>query len=430
MGYKKNIASNFVTQIITSVLAFVVSIIVSRVLGPEGKGIVAYFLLFFTTIGQYGHFGITYATPYFSKKTEYGSEEIFYNNFSYTITMCFIISSIIFLGRYLGLFFKEYSYFMILLGILTLTFTMLGEFFSTFYIAHERIIEVNKINLMSNLIKLFTIIVLGATSTLNVYTYLLILVLPLILNTIFLRKNLKINFKYTLNKILLKKEFKFGLTIYLATMFIFMNYKVDQFFIKFNLGEAQLGIYTVAVSLAELLFLIPGSVAGAILGRLYNMSNDDAHERKKLTMGTIKVTFYVTFILMIAGIICTGLIPLVYGRAYSGAVVPTIILFLGILFASIGKISASYFQSSGEPKVHLYITFLVFLVNIVLNLALIPLVGIVGAAIASSVSYTFYGIAYVVIFIKKEQFTFEGLFLFNKEERAQIKSMIKKVLWK
>lgn len=77
MGYKKNIASNFVTQIITSALAFVVSIIVSRVLGPEGKGVAAYFLLFFTTIGQYGHFGITYATPYFSKKTEYDSEEVF-----------------------------------------------------------------------------------------------------------------------------------------------------------------------------------------------------------------------------------------------------------------------------------------------------------------------------------------------------------------
>lgn len=428
MGYKKNIASNFITQIITSALAFVVSIIVSRVLGPEGKGVAAYFLLFFTTIGQYGHFGITYATPYFSKKTEYDGEEVFNNNFSYTITMCIITSLIILLGRYFKLIFTEYNYFMIFLGIFTLTFTMIMEFLSTFYIANERIIEVNRINLESNLLKLFAIFILWITSTLNIYTYLLILAFPLIFNTISLIRNLKVNFNFALNKILLKKEFKFGLTIYLATLFIFMNYKIDQFFIKFMLGEGQLGVYSVAVSLAELLFLIPGSVAGAILGRLYNMSNDSPEERRRLTSGTIKVTFYVTFILMVAGIICTSLIPLIYGEAYSGAILPTIILFLGILFASIGKISASYFQSSGEPKIHLYITFLVFLVNIILNSALIPLVGIAGAAIASSVSYTVYGIAYVVIFIRKEKFTFEGLFLFNKEERILLSSMIKKLL--
>lgn len=428
MEYKKNIASNFITQIITSALAFVVSIIVSRVLGPEGKGVSAYFLLFFTTIGQYGHFGITYATPYFSKKTEYDSEEVFNNNFSYTITMCIFISSIIFLGRYFGLIFTEYNYFMIFLGIFTLTFTMVMEFLVIFYTANERIIEVNRINLTSNLLKLFTIFILWITSTLNIYTYLLVLAFPLIFNTIFLRKNLKINLKFSLNKILLRREFKFGLTIYLATLFIFMNYKIDQFFIKFMLGEGQLGVYSVAVSLAELLFLIPGSVAGAILGRLYNISNDEPEERKRLTSGTIKVTFYVTFILMVAGIICTSLIPLIYGKAYSGAILPTIILFLGILFASIGKISASYFQSSGEPKIHLYITFLVFLINIVLNWALIPLVGIAGAAIASSVSYTVYGITYVVIFIRKEKFTLEGLFLFNKGERILISSMIKKLL--
>lgn len=430
MGYKKNIASNFITQIITSALAFVVSIVVSRVLGPEGKGMVAYFLLFFTTIGQYGHFGITYATPYFSKKTEYESEAVFHNNFTYSIIMCMGISLVILIGRYLELIFVEYNYFMIFLGIFTLTFTMLLELLSTFYIANERIIEVNKINLTSNSIKLLVVFVLGYTNALNIYTYLLVLAFPLIFNTLSLLKNLNIKFKYRLDRKLLRKEFKFGSTIYLSTLFIFMNYKIDQFFIKFILGEAQLGVYTVAVSLAELLFLIPGSVAGAILGRLYNMSNDSLVERKKLTSGTIKITFYVTFILMLAGIVCTSLIPIIYGEDYSGAILPTIILFTGILFASIGKISSSYFQSCGNPKVHLYITSTVFLVNILLNWVLIPLIGITGAAVASSVSYTVYGVAYVVIFIKKEKFSFKDMFLINEEERAMLRSGVQKVLKK
>ncbi len=113
MGYKKNIASNFLTQISISVLAFLVSIIVSRVLGTEGKGISVSFLLFFQTIGQYGHFGITYATPYFSKKTEYTSLEVLNSNFTYTIVICLIMSLTIILGKGLGLIFTQYSYFMV-----------------------------------------------------------------------------------------------------------------------------------------------------------------------------------------------------------------------------------------------------------------------------------------------------------------------------
>ena len=155
------------------------------------------------------------------------------------------------------------------------------------------------------------------------------------------------------------------------------------------------------------------------------MEDNNPNERKKLTSGTIKVTFYITFILMLIGIACTVLIPIVYGEDYSGAILPTIILFLGILFASIGKISASYFQSSGEPKIHLYITFIVFLINIVMNWIMIPLVGISGAAIASTISYTAYGILYVVVFIKKEKFTFKGMFLFSKEERKNINLIIR-----
>ncbi|WP_346937066.1 flippase [Clostridium sp.] len=430
MGYKKNIASNFLTQISISVLAFLVSIIVSRVLGTEGKGISVSFLLFFQTLGQYGHFGITYATPYFSKKTEYTSLEVFNSNFAYTMVICLTMSITVIFGKGFGFIFSEYSYFMVILGVCILTFTMIAEFLSTFYISDERIVEVNRINLNSNILKLGTIIVLWFTNTLNLYTYLLVISFPVIFNSIFLIKNLKVNFRFVLDKILIKKEFKFGLTIYLATLFIFMNYKIDQFFIDFMLGKSQLGIYATAVSLAELLFMIPGSVSSAILGRLYNMSNSSEEERKRLTSNTIKVTFYITLVLMIIGILCTALIPIVYGEAFREAITPTIILFIGILFASIGRVSASYFQSSGNPKVHLYITFVVFAVNVVLNACLIPFIGINGAAIASSISYAVYGIVYVIIFIKKENFTFEGLFLFSKEEINSIKGLKNKILKK
>ncbi|MEG1142616.1 MAG: polysaccharide biosynthesis C-terminal domain-containing protein, partial [Clostridia bacterium] len=249
-------------------------------------------------------------------------------------------------------------------------------------------------------------------------------------NSIFLRKRLKVNIKFALDRLLIKKEFKFGMIIYLATFFIFMNYKVDQYFIKFMLGISELGVYTAAVALAELLFLIPASVASAILGRLYNISSDDMEERKRITSSTIKVTFYITFMLMIAGIFCTPLIPIVYGVQYTGAIIPTIILFIGILFASIGKISASYFQSTGQPKIHLLIAFIVFASNIILNLLLIPVMGIIGAALASTISYIFYGVLYIACFIIIEKFKFRDFFFINESDKENIRKIKIKIIKK
>ncbi len=59
---------------------------------------------------------------------------------------------------------------------------------------------------------------------------------------------------------------------------------------------------------------------------------------------------------------------------------------------------------------------------------LIPLVGINGAAIASSISYFAYGIIYVIIFIRKEKFTFEGLFLFSDSDKEMIRQVKRRVL--
>jgi Na+-driven multidrug efflux pump len=64
----------------------------------------------------------------------------------------------------------------------------------------------------------------------------------------------------------------------------------------------------------------------------------------------------------------------------------------------------------GKPQIHLITTSCSLLINIFLNLWLIPIKGITGAAIASCISYFIYGVFYLVFFIKKEQFSIYELF--------------------
>lgn len=68
-GYKANITSNLVNQILHLIIGVATSIIASRVLGsPQGMGYVAYAILIFTILGNFGHFGLNNAVIYFKKK--------------------------------------------------------------------------------------------------------------------------------------------------------------------------------------------------------------------------------------------------------------------------------------------------------------------------------------------------------------------------
>jgi len=235
-------------------------------------------------------------------------------------------------------------------------------------------------------------------------------------NVIFLTVNLRINFKPAINFALLNAEFRYGIVLYFASLFIFLNYRVDQFMINYSLGKTELGIYSIGVRLAELLFLIPDSVTSALFGRLYNIKVDDASSQKSVLIKTTKYTFYMTLVLLVIGIMLVPLVPYVYGEDFSRAKEVIVLLFIGIVFASIARVSHSYFISKGKPMVHLCVTALTLSTNIALNLFFIPIWRINGAALASSISYTVYGLSYLIIFRVTEGIPFKDFFYISKEE--------------
>jgi O-antigen/teichoic acid export membrane protein len=425
MGYAKNIFSNFAAQIINAVISFVVSVITARALGPEGKGSIAYLLLIFGLIASYGHFGINNATTYFQKRTTYSEEEVFNNNISYLIINFFIISIIIFTLKYFGVILSDYDLSFVILGLLFVFFSYLLTSATGFYIGNERIVKLNQYYITSLIIRLVLITLLFIFKRINVKLIFSAYVISFFLYSYFLLRNIGIRYRFKLNADLLKKEFQYGLIIYFSALFVFLNYRVDQFMIKNMLGIGELGIYSIGVSFAELILLIPDSVSTALLGKLYNIDNFSP-KRNFLTSMTIKYTFYICVALITIGSFLTPLIPLIFGQDFQRASMVTIILFSGIIFASIAKVAISYFFSQGRPKVHLVISFLVVVLNIIFNFLLIPVWGINGAAIASSISYFFYGVTYIIWFVFKEKFSFKDFFVFTEVDKKLFYSILKR----
>jgi len=94
-------------------------------------------------------------------------------------------------------------------------------------------------------------------------------------------------------------------------------------------------------------------------------------------------------ILLATGIGAVGplAIGLLYGEAFTGAVVPLLILLPGVVLVSQVHIFYSDLNGRGKPGATTISALLSLLVTIILDLALIPRYGIIGAAIASLCAY-------------------------------------------
>ena len=92
-------------------------------------------------------------------------------------------------------------------------------------------------------------------------------------------------------------------------------------------------------------------------------------------------------ILVPLAVVASWLVPLVFGPAYRGAVPLLWILTPGSIFLACGGVVGDLLRGRSHPSVVAWAQGLAAIFTVVLLLALLPVVGVYGAAIASTVSY-------------------------------------------
>ena len=88
------------------------------------------------------------------------------------------------------------------------------------------------------------------------------------------------------------------------------------------------------------------------------------------------------------------LVPLVFGAAYRGAVPLLWVLTPGTVFLTCGQVTGDVLRGRRQPAVVAWAQGIAAIFTVALLFALLPLVGVYGAAIASTVSY---GVALAVM---------------------------------
>lgn len=184
----------------------------------------------------------------------------------------------------------------------------------------------------------------------------------------------------------LKPTMAYGVRGQVGNLAAFFSYRLDVFIVNFFLGPAQLGLYAVGVAVSEGLWQVPNAVSSAVFPRTGRTVHHDATQFNCFLMRQV---FLITSLCAAAVAVASPIvIPLLFGGRFRPSVAVIWWILPGTVALSLAKVACSDLAGRGKNGYSSISAFICFGATALLDWLLIPRMGILGASLASSISYT------------------------------------------
>lgn len=188
------------------------------------------------------------------------------------------------------------------------------------------------------------------------------------------------SFSWRAAGVLLKSAWPMVLTAVAALIYM----RIDQVMIRNMLGLHEVGIYSAAAKIYESWIVLPYIISVSLLPAIVKLKQGSAEDYQRRLAQLFRLVIWMSVLVaIVVSIISEPLMVIAFGEAYrESASVVSIVMWTSI-FASMGAISARYFNVERMEKKIALRTAVAALMNVGLNFILIPRYGINGAAIAT-----------------------------------------------
>jgi len=220
--------------------------------------------------------------------------------------------------------------------------------------------------------------------------------------------------KWRFDKKLAVSLLKDSWPLILSGLVVSVYMKVDQVMIKNMLNSEEVGYYAAAVKLSEAWYFIPVALTNSLFPAIVNAKKVSKEFYNNRMQKLYDILAWMAIAIAVpVSIFSSEIISIIFGNEFqSAAPVLTIYIWAGVA-VFLGVASSQYLINENFTKLSFSRTLIGMVLNILLNFILIPKYGIVGAAVATLISYT------VATFS----------LIFNKNTAYQIVIMLKSILF-
>jgi O-antigen/teichoic acid export membrane protein len=188
---------------------------------------------------------------------------------------------------------------------------------------------------------------------------------------------------------------RYGTRVQVGALLQIANTRLDVVILQFFRPLSDVGYYVVAQSIAELVTTLGVAFQTSVLPLVSHYEGDDRQRATSVASVRNHGILAAGAVVFNAGF-GTVAILLAFGPAFHPAVAPMLILLPGIWFLGMGAVIQGDLGGRGRPGLSSALAGLAAVATVALDFALIPPLGVIGAALASVVAYTIYGTASLV----------------------------------
>lgn len=378
-------------RILMTVNSVVAGIIVARWLGAEGLGKLAVINVAVATTVQLGSAGLPSANTYLIAQDKRRFSPAVVNSLIFAILIGSLLAlALTVLARSKPAWFGFVEPRLVGIAALSIPFLLVSLNGLNVFLAVGRVARFNLLDLGGQTFVLINAIValvvlragLGMVVSLNTTVNVALGILIAVLVVAYGAK-MKERSAWRPGWQLLGTMLRFGAKFQISILAGLLIFRADLLVVNYFRGEAEAGVYSVASQIALMLTVLPGVIATLLFPRVAA----EPDETGKFTCMVTRHTAFIMFLICLAAVPGSFILPQLYGAEFSDAGLQLLILLPGVYLIGLESVMVQHFSAIGLPAMIPIFWLVTLIVNIALTLALVPGFGAPGAAVASTISY-------------------------------------------
>lgn len=415
MGSLSNLARHtFLTRVVLMIFSFMSNVIIARLLGPDGKGYVSLGMSWPFLLANLSTLGLETACIYFTSRDLSAFPRFIKFSLLYTLitggTAALVFGAI---SLRVNLF--EVSQNLEILSALLLLLYVATILLNAVYTGAGLLPVVNLVSVISwlffvlYLITLFWVPAKTANSVLAGFVALQVLNILSLLGYSHLKGTFTSRGASPSDMSIREIFLGYSLKTYPASIASLAHLRANILVLSFSSPVQEIGIYSVAQSIVEALFLLPVAISAGLLPRVASANGKEAIG---LVTTTTRLTFFITIALsLVVSIASVFLIPIIFGQQFQASIYVVLALIPTACAYSVVRILATYFNGINRPAVPSVASTAGVVILVVFTSLLSPSQGAAGAALAMSVSYIVLGLWLLAVYTRSTKMGILTIFL-------------------
>jgi O-antigen/teichoic acid export membrane protein len=400
-------------RVLVMAISLLSGIVLARCLGPEGRGLIAAVMVYPSLFLSFTEMGVRQSTIYYLGRQIYTDRQVV--GAVSTLILFTGALGMLLVGGWLSVAGNPaFTPLIIVLAVAPIPLTIVLDYSSGVFLGKRLVGQFAKVQRMAEVQRLTLVLMLvwflgfGVPGALVASLLASTVVAGVALWKVSKIGPLRPSFEWVVIRGLLVKGLGYAVAVFVAVL----NQRVAVALMERLSSSREIGMYTVALAFAGLIQTMPQTISSAIFSHAANAREPRAFSLK--VMRLFRVTVVVSAFVMLGLVFLAPVMVLyMYGAKFapSGQIVQ--LLLPGLFFTLAPWVLNMDLTGRGRPNLSLWITTPMLLLNIGLNLYLVPSYGAVGAAVASSVSYSLAGLAFMFMYCHVTAVRFGELWRFE-----------------